>query len=511
MHTIDPLGFAAWLWPAVTFYDKQRDIIYSVQRNDRTIVPAGNMLGKDFVAAYIALWFFLCHHPVRIITTSVKDEHLDVLWGEIDRFIRTAKYPLTEDKGGPLVYNHHEIRKVVNGELDKYSYLKGQVSKKGEGMSGHHAKHTLLIGDEASGIEEVVHDMAQAWARKMLILGNTNPCENFFRRAVREGDRIAPDKQHVYQKIIKIKAEDSPNVRYAKAELAAGRTPTGRVLVPGVLAWPEYCQRRELFDPIKQSISLDAEFYEGPKILMYPPAWLDRAENLWRAGGYGSHAEAAGLDSAQGGDNTAIAVVNRKALLALASRKTPDTTEIVDDVLDLLRRTPSLRPEKVFLDMGGGGKQHGDRLRSLGYDVRMVYFGAAATPDPSPGLQTAEDRMQKTEQRSAYRNKRAEMYGLLRRYLDPAEGKNFALPPELLNRPRLDGGPSLREQMQAVPLSYDEEGKLYVIPKNKRNQNDTRKTLTDVLGCSPDELDALVLAVYGLEAEEKWATVGVGY
>lgn len=41
----DPLKFAKALWPKVTFYDKQREIIYSVRDNDETFVPAGNMLG----------------------------------------------------------------------------------------------------------------------------------------------------------------------------------------------------------------------------------------------------------------------------------------------------------------------------------------------------------------------------------------------------------------------------------------------------------------------------------
>ena len=154
--------------------------------------------------------------------------------------------------------------------------------------------------------------------------------------------------------------------------------------------------------------------------------------------------------------------------------------------------------------------QHAQRLRSMGYNVRAVYFGASALPDPEPGVVTLDERIERKEQRSAYKNKRAEMYYLLRKYLNPAEGRDFALPAEILNRPRSDGGPSLREQMQAIPLDYSEEGQMYVIPKNRRDAKDTRECLTDIIGCSPDELDALVLAVYGLEAEERWAMVGVG-
>jgi hypothetical protein len=38
-----------------------------------------------------------------------------------------------------------------------------------------------------------------------------------------------------FRRVIRIKAEDSPNVRYALAQIAAGKKPTGEVILPGVL------------------------------------------------------------------------------------------------------------------------------------------------------------------------------------------------------------------------------------------------------------------------------------
>ncbi len=188
-----PLAFAGWLWPKVVFYREQRDIIESVLLNDETYVVAGNKLGKDFVAAFVVLWYFLVHRPVRILTTSVDDTHLDVLWGEMDRFVRTARYPLLRRDGGPLVYLDKEIRRVWGGIEEKDSYVKGRVSKKGEGMAGHHAPWSLLVVDEASGVEEIAYEMGQGWAKRMLIFGNPNECAptHFFRRGVKAGDLLA--------------------------------------------------------------------------------------------------------------------------------------------------------------------------------------------------------------------------------------------------------------------------------------------------------------------------------
>lgn len=197
---IDPLDFAAAFWPGVSLYDKQRDVLASVRDTPETYVPAGHQLGKDFVAALCALWYFSCHHPVRVVTTSVKDDHLRVLWGELGRWIDTSSLPqdrartgvLSHKRGGPLVVNHREVRKLHGGRVCKVSYLVGTVSERGEGMAGHHAAHTLLVVDEASGVDDLVYERGSTWAKRILVLGNPYPAGgNFFERAVKAGDLLA--------------------------------------------------------------------------------------------------------------------------------------------------------------------------------------------------------------------------------------------------------------------------------------------------------------------------------
>lgn len=150
------------------------------------------------MAGFIALRHFLCWPVSRVITTSVKDDHLRVLWGEIGRFILESTVPLTADKGGPLVVNHRDIRKLIIGpdgrptsDLCPISYLRGMVSERGEGMAGHHAPHTLGIGDESSGIDDTVYTQMGTWAASMLFIGNPNPpgaTNRFFYEQVRAGD-----------------------------------------------------------------------------------------------------------------------------------------------------------------------------------------------------------------------------------------------------------------------------------------------------------------------------------
>lgn len=211
---IDPLALQRLLWPDVYFYSQQRDLIYSVEHNDETYCVAGNQLGKDYVTGFIVLCKFLrcikTGRTCRIVTTSVAEHHLAVLWGEISRFITTSAHPLLDKDGGPLTVNHMEIRRASEKDAkNPLNYLVGRVSAKGEGLAGHHAEETLGVGDEASGIADETYKMFQGWTdggynhaigksfKGKLFIGNPNPCNQFFYKNVKAGDLLAPQVQEL--------------------------------------------------------------------------------------------------------------------------------------------------------------------------------------------------------------------------------------------------------------------------------------------------------------------------
>lgn len=189
----DPLRFINIGWPDIRLYDKQVEVIESVRDNDWTIVPAGNDLGKDFIAALTALWFFCSRTPAFVVTSSVDGSQLEaVLWGEMRKFIRTCKYKL------PIQENHLLIRQVVNGQLEPQSRLEGRVVRVGEGLLGRHIPKkpplflpmTLVIFDECSAVDDICYETSDTWAHRGLVIGNPYPCENFFRRFVDAGDVV---------------------------------------------------------------------------------------------------------------------------------------------------------------------------------------------------------------------------------------------------------------------------------------------------------------------------------
>ena len=134
-----------------------------------------------------------------------------------------------------------------------------------------------------------------------------------------------------------------------------------------------------------------------------------------------------------------------------------DTMQLAGRVADCAREWNA---NAVFVDGGGVGGGVVDRLRQLGVDVVEVQFGAKA------------DRLSFSEERPAYANKRAEMWGNLRDWL--AGG---AIPDD----------PEVRANLTGTQYTYViSNGRDAILLESKRDMK--------VRGlASPDDVDALAL------------------
>lgn len=513
----DPLALQAACWPHVYFYREQREVLRSLVENRYTWVPAAQKMGKDFVAGFACVWFFLTRWPCRVVTTSAKDEHLDVLWGEINAFVNSARHPdgtpipLLAKEGGPLIVKHHEVNRVVRGKKCPKSYVKGMVAGDDSmaAMGGHHVPtmsavpHTMFLGDECSSVTDEYEEKARPWAQRLFFIGNTWECDNFWRKGVERGDVPHGDESRpgLYSKVIRIPAEASPNVRVNLAMERAGRRPDGRMVMPGVKPWFEYQDDLRHLDPIQQTVCLHARFYVGKELRLFPQEWLTLARRLAiKYRGRKRRAKAIGVDPAEGGDKTAICVVDELGVIDLVALQTPNTAVIKGMVINLGTKYGVPAWNWVF-DRGGGGKQIADELKEAGYPVRTVAFGEAPTHHPRPETVQYDVRVEDLESRGAYVSRRAEMYGRLSDAMnperrgeagaDPENDVSFSIPGEYT---------ALFDQLQHFPKLYDGEGKLRLPPKHKKDakSKSKEKSLTELIGHSPDEADALVLAYYGM-------------
>jgi hypothetical protein len=311
-------------------------------------------------------------------------------------------------------------------------------------------------------------------------------------------------KQTWYRRVITIRGEDSPNVRLGMAEERAGKTPSGRTLVPGILSYAEYKKRRKNWDVVRQSIGLDAKFWHGAEVLLYPPEWLISAELVAdKLHGRMRIAKGMGVDPAEGGDRTCIAVTDELGLLELESCLTPDTQVIVGEVRRLIGKY-NLDPESVCFDRGGGGYGLANQMRAMGLNVRTVDFGGSAKPhddaDQKSRRKSHLEKLELTEVKTTFKDQRAEMYYELRRLLDPSVNPNSFGLPSMYNE--------LFRQLSLIPLRYDIKGKFYLLPKSRRSVPTGERTLIDIIGHSPDDADALVLAIHAMKEKPKKIRVG---
>ncbi len=296
--------------------------------------------------------------------------------------------------------------------------------------------------------------------------------------------------QRFFRRIIRITGDDSPNVRYARAELEAGRPPSNRIVVPGVLPWSEYLKRRTLWPKDLQQIGLDAQFVEDSSTLLFPPDVLIKANqrhDQLRITKQHRKALAMGIDPGEGVADTVWTLGDDYGVLYQMGFKTPDPSKIVNETIGLFKRW-HVPPENTLLDAGGGLTIAG-MLRQQGYSVKTVYFGES--PVNNKRRRTRHlDRVSDIEAKGAYTNRRSQMYGEASDVLNPD------INPDLFGIPK--DYDKLMFELSKMPRIRNREGKLYMLPKYKRDKNSKEQTLTELIGRSPDYSDSFVLFCHSL-------------
>lgn len=262
----------------------------------------------------------------------------------------------------------------------------------------------------------------------------------------------------------------------------------------------EQCPRipREFLEEERRTLGEDwyaqeygCEFRDGGGSPLFPSEWLDRANELAsQLNGKPRQAEGVGVDPGEGSANTSMCAVDRFGVIELVSKRTPDTSIIPGDIKAFMRKHGAL-PSQVCIDRGGGGFQHANVLRAEGLQVRTVAFGEAVVPEPRRHTPKLSARLEEREERYVYCNRRAQLYGEFSTLLDPVSGNGFAIP---------RGGvyAELKRQLGAVPKMFDGEVRLRLPPKNRKDPESEEVTMTQLLGCSPDESDACALACHAM-------------
>lgn len=167
----DELGEFVW--------SKQREIAHAVRDHRRVAVHSAHQTGKSWLAARLVSWWLACHEfgDAFVVTTAPTGPQVRaILWREIARAHRAGNLPgrLNQTEwfmvATGLRYTsprHHEEMVAFGRKPSDYDP---------SAFQGIHARHVLVVVDEACGVPEVIFNSAGSLVAnehsRILAIGN---------------------------------------------------------------------------------------------------------------------------------------------------------------------------------------------------------------------------------------------------------------------------------------------------------------------------------------------------
>lgn len=478
------------------YHFHQREVMESVRDHRYTAVQSCHDAGKSFIAARIAAKWLDLHEPGEAFVVSTAPTNAQVaaiLWREIGKAhkkgrligrITTAGFPQWK----------------IDNELVGYGRKPSDYDQ--SAFQGIHARHVLVIADEACGIDKALFDAIDALATnenaRVLAIGNPdNPATHFaeickpdsgwnvlridglrtpnFTEEAVEGlncsqcRKIGRDRsllQDLFEyEGIPYNTEPVPeNLRemllsplWVEERLHRW---VGRAVTPQLLV--KQANESSLFKSKVRGLFPDSDS-EGVIPLGWVEMAMQRYEN-WQESGSPPPlgTRRLGVDVArEGEDETCIATRIGDITVDITRYRKSDTMETAGYVNGKIEADPDNTIAVVDVVGVGGGVV--DRLRED--DMPVVAFNAAKS---AKGLTDRSGEL-------GFVNLRAAAWWNLREMLDPSKNSRIALPPSEM----------LKADLTSPRWRVLSGGKVQI-----ESKDDIRKRL----GRSPDEGDAVVMA-----------------
>ena len=302
------------------------------------------------IIAILALWFPLTHYDSKtVVTANSQDQLRDNNWPEIRKWHARLPEPLR---------NQLEIREeiaFVKAKREAAFIVRRTASKNNpEALQGIHADSVLYLIDEASGIPDIVFEVAQGSLSTKgaiaVMFSNPTKSSGFFHqthtrlrhrwKSVRVSSEDVPRARGHIQDVIDTYGKESN--KYRVRVLGEFPTADDDTVIP--LAWVEAAIDREV-----------------QKLTTFIPVW--------------------GVDVARFGDDSS-ALAKRQANCLLEPIKewhNLDTMQLCGIIMDEYQRThPDLQPKEIMVDVIGIGAGVVDRLRELELPVIGINVAESA-------------------------------------------------------------------------------------------------------------------------------------
>lgn len=378
----------------------QAEVLRALPDNYRIAVKSGHGVGKSTLFAWAVLWFLITHAPAKVPCTAPTAHQLkDILWSEIRKW--RDKMPDYFKKGIEITSD-----KVFTTE-DNFAVARTARRENPDAFQGFHADNLLFIGDEASGIEEVIFEVAQGAlstkGARILLAGNPTKTSGYFFRC------FNVNQNNWYTKTVS--CFDSSRVDNAYIESCKA----------------EYGENSNFY-----RVRVLGEFPASGDMQFIP---MDVVERCMAMDDITSHSFplVMGLDVARHGDDRSVLVARRgRKVLWVEPWRIDDLVTLANKVEEIVKQYPEVK--QLSIDTVGMGQGVYDILMRRGCNRILEPVNAGSRP--------IDDK---------YFNKRAEMWDKMRQAL--VEGTDLPKSEEL--------------KVDLVGLQYDYNAKQQLVLEKK--------------------------------------------
>jgi hypothetical protein len=362
------------------YWEKQEEICRSVVDYRVTVCYTGNMTGKDYVVGGVVPWWLWTRPNSEVIVTGPSQTILgSVTWKEIRRAVEgSAICKAFSPKFSRGVKTSPQILELAPG----WQAL-GFSTTSVERASGHHGGNILVIGEEASGIEQEIADAIESLGYlRLLLIGNPIRADGWFVDMIRQAGKDQQDAipKHLAVNAIRISSRESPHAEMEKSPVGlADRT------------WIQSTERRYGKNSLWVRCHIEAEIPEVSSQSLFELRWLDLATTIPRDPdtlnpahpAYATRRISGDLAEGVGRDSTSIWVTDDWGILEVVNGDASNLADTAYKYFELGRQWGIPASRMSYDCLGAVGREFPLHLSRWNLGDAVGYAGSGGSPDPA--------------------------------------------------------------------------------------------------------------------------------
>lgn len=331
----------------------QELVLKALPYHDRISIRSGHGVGKGAFISFLTLWALLTHNDVKVpIAANSQNQLRDNNWPEIAKWRKLLPEPLRDR----VVVQSEKIF-IKSDPESAFAVRRTATKENSEALQGLRGAFSLYLIDEASGIPDIVFEVAQGAlsspGAKALLFSNPTRTSGFFF-----------DTHHKLRhrwKCFHVNSEDVPRARgHIEDMIESYGKGSNRYRVRVLGEFPT--KDDETVIPLE--LVLAAQRRKELEDLPIYPVW--------------------GVDVARFGDDSCALAKRRgnKLMEPIKEWRDTDTMQTAGIIMKEYQSTPpDDRPHEILVDVIGLGAGVVDRLDELGLPVRGVNVGESPAAD----------------------------------------------------------------------------------------------------------------------------------